>query len=99
MQEGRPNIVDEVMNGKIQLIINTPTAREEKVFDDSYIRKTAIKAKVPYMTTIAAAKASADGIHYIKTHAESEIKSLQELHSEIKDKQKTGSLVWGTDIT
>ena len=52
--------------------------------DDSYLRKAAIKAKVPYMTTIAAAKATAEGIHYIKTHPESEIKSLQEYHSEIK---------------
>ena len=51
MQEGRPNIVDAVMNGKIQLIINTPATQEEKVFDDSYVRKTAIRAKVPYMTT------------------------------------------------
>ena len=52
--------------------------------DDSYLRKAAIKAKVPYMTTLAAAKASAEGIHYVKTNPESEIKSLQEYHSEIK---------------
>ena len=49
-------------------------------------QKAAIKAKVPYMTTVAAAKATAEGIHYVKTHKESEIKSLQELHSEIHDK-------------
>ena len=54
--------------------------------DDSYLRKAAIKAKVPYMTTVAAAKATADGIHYLKTHGGSEVKSLQELHSEIHDK-------------
>lgn len=65
MQEGRPNIVDAVMNGKIQLIINTPATQEEKVFDDSYVRKTAIRAKVPYMTTMAAARATAEGIEAV----------------------------------
>ena len=54
--------------------------------DDSYLRKAAIKAKVPYMTTMAAAKATAEGIHYIKTHEDGELRSLQELHSKIKDK-------------
>ncbi|MDO5156371.1 MAG: carbamoyl-phosphate synthase large subunit [Eubacteriales bacterium] len=84
MQEGRPNIVDEVMNGKIQLIINTPTAREEKVFDDSYIRKTAIKAKVPYMTTMAAAKATAEGICTVVKEGEIGVMSLQDIHAAIK---------------
>ena len=83
LYEGRPNINDLITNGKIQLIINSPVGKDS-VNDDSYLRKAAIKAKVPYVTTIAAAKASADGIHYIKTHPESEIKSLQEYHSEIK---------------
>ena len=59
---------------------------KESVHDDSYLRKAAIKAKIPYMTTIAAAKATADGIHYVKTHERSEVKSLQTLHSEITDK-------------
>ena len=81
MQEGRPNIVDAVMNGKIQLIINTPATKKEKVFDDSYIRKTAIKAKVPYMTTMAAAKATADGIYTVIKEGEIGVKSLQEIHS------------------
>lgn len=85
LYEGRPNILDMITNGDIDLIINSPVGKDS-VNDDSYLRKAAIKAKVPYMTTIAAAKATADGIHYLKTHETSEIKSLQILHSEIKDK-------------
>jgi len=83
LYEGRPNIYDMITNGDIDLIINTPIGKDS-VNDDSYLRKAAIKAKVPYMTTLAAAKAAADGIHYVKHHAEGEIKSLQEYHSEIK---------------
>ena len=85
LSEGRPNISDIIANGEVQLIINSPVGKES-LNDDSYLRKAAIKAKVPYMTTIAAAKATADGIHYIRTHETGEIKSLQELHSEIHDK-------------
>ncbi|MGN0389337.1 MAG: carbamoyl-phosphate synthase large subunit [Wujia sp.] len=84
MQEGRPNIVDEVMNGKIQLIINTPATQEEKIFDDSYVRKTAIRAKVPYMTTMAAAKATAEGIEAVLKYGEIGVMSLQEIHKAIK---------------
>ena len=81
MQEGRPNIVDEVMNGNIQLIINTPAQGAEKSFDDSYVRKTAIKARVPYMTTMAACKATADGIYTVIKEGEIGVKSLQEIHA------------------
>ena len=85
LYEGRPNIADMITNGEIQLIVNSPVGKDS-VHDDSYLRKAAIKAKVPYITTIAAARASAEGIHYVKTHESSELKSLQELHSEIHDK-------------
>ena len=71
-----------ITNGDIQLIVNTP-AGKEAVTDDSYLRKSAIKHKVPYITTLAAAKATAEGIHYVRSHEESELKSLQELHNEI----------------
>ena len=84
MQEGRPNIVDAVMNGKIQLIINTPATQEEKVFDDSYVRKTAIRAKVPYMTTMAAARATAEGIEAVLKYGEIGVMSLQEIHKAIQ---------------
>ena len=85
LYEGRPNILDLITNGKIDLIVNSPIGKDS-VHDDSYLRKAAIKAKVPYMTTIAAASATASGIRYVKEHGDSEVKSLQTLHSEIHDK-------------
>ena len=86
LSEGRPNILDLITNGKIDLIVNSPVGKDS-VNDDSYLRKAAIKAKIPYMTTIAAARATASGIGYVKSHKTSEIKSLQQLHSEIHDKE------------
>ena len=85
LSEGRPNTLDIITNGTVQLIINSP-AGKESMNDDSYLRKAAIKGKIPYMTTMAAAKATADGIHYLKSHKSSELKSLQEIHKEIHDK-------------
>jgi len=61
MHEGRPNIVDAIKNGEIQLVINTPAGRAAK-YDDSYIRKAAIRYKIPYITTTAAAAAAVVGI-------------------------------------
>ncbi len=84
--EGRPNVFDLITNGNIQLVINSP-AGKESMTDDSYLRKAAIKAKIPYMTTVAAAKATADGLHYVKTHGSGRVHSLQSLHSEIRDKE------------
>ena len=81
----RPNTLDLITNGSVDLIVNSPIGKES-VYDDSYLRKAAIKGKIPYMTTIAAAKATAEGIAYLRTHGNSEVKSLQELHSEIHDK-------------
>lgn len=83
--EGRPNVGDMITNGDFDLIINSPVGKDS-VYDDSYLRKAAIKAKAPYITTVAAAKVTAEGIHYLKTHKGSEVKSLQELHGEIHDK-------------
>lgn len=85
LYEGRPNVLDAITNGEIDLIINSPIGKES-VSDDSYLRKAAIKTKTPYMTTIAAAKATIEGIEYLKTHDNCESKSLQQLHSEITDK-------------
>ena len=81
MHEGRPNIVDGIKNKEIQLIINTPSGKLGK-HDDSYIRKAAIKYKVPYVTTTAAAVAAAKGIaahHRVKGR----VKSLQSYHKDI----------------
>ena len=86
LYEGRPNILDLITNGKIDLIVNSPVGKDS-IHDDSYLRKAAIKAKIPYMTTIAAAKATASGIQYVKLHGDSDVKSLQMLHGEIKDKE------------
>jgi len=82
LYEGRPNVGDMITNGDFDLIINSPVGKDS-VHDDSYLRKAAIKAKVPYITTVAAAKVTAEGIHYVKTHSSSQVKSLQELHGEI----------------
>ncbi|MBR6637819.1 MAG: carbamoyl-phosphate synthase large subunit [Lachnospiraceae bacterium] len=84
LQEGRPNIADLIMNGQIQLVINTPSGKES-AFDDSYIRKTAIKKKIPYMTTMAAAMATAEGIKAVKTKGQIEVCSLQEIHKNITE--------------
>ena len=85
LYEGRPNILDAITNGEIDLIINSPVGKES-VHDDSYLRKAAIKARIPYMTTMAAAKATAEGIAYVKKNGSAEVRSLQELHSLIKEK-------------
>jgi carbamoyl-phosphate synthase large subunit len=79
VSEGRPNIVDAIKNSEIQLIINTPVGKRSKT-DDSYIRKAAIKYKVPYITTTAAAAASVKGIA-ARQGKESEVKSLQNYHA------------------
>ena len=84
LQEGRPNIADLIMNGQIQLVINTPSGKES-AFDDSYIRKTAIKKKIPYMTTMAAGMATAEGIKAVKTKGQIEVCSLQEIHKNITE--------------
>ena len=82
--EGRPNIADEIANGEIQLIINTP-AGKTSAHDDSYIRKNAIKHRIPYITTMAAAKASAEGIRAIKQKTHFGVKSLQAHHADITE--------------
>ena len=84
LYEGRPNILDAITNGEIDIIVNSPVGKDS-VNDDSYLRKAAVKAKIPYMTTIAAAKAAIEGIAAVKKNGNGEIKSLQALHSEIKD--------------
>ena len=86
LSEGRPNILDLITNGYIDIIVNSPVGKDS-VNDDSYLRKGAIKAKIPYYTTIAAAKAAAEGIAYVKAHQDQneEVNSLQGLHAQISD--------------
>jgi len=85
LYEGRPNVLDLITNGDINLIVNSPVGKDS-VHDDSYLRKAAIKARVPYVTTIAAARATVKGILYVQKNGNADVKSLQLLHSEIKDK-------------
>ena len=82
LHEGRPNIADAIKNGEIQLLINTPVGKLG-AHDDSYIRKAAIRYKVPYITTTAAALAAAQGIAACRKGRE-EIHSLQEYHAAIR---------------
>jgi len=79
--EGRPDIVDGIMNGEIQLVVNTPIGRMGK-HDDSYIRKTAIKYRVSYITTLAAALAAAKGISAVRK-GRGKAKSLHGYHADI----------------
>ncbi len=81
LHEGRPNVVDAITNGEIQLVINTPVGKLSQ-HDDSYIRKAAIRNKIPYITTLSAAEAAAEGIAALRK-GQSEVKSLQEYHAGI----------------
>lgn len=76
--EGRPNILDAMKNGEIQLVVNTPAGKQSQ-YDDSYIRKTAIRLRIPYMTTLAAAVAAVQGIEAIRKDPET-VMSLQDYH-------------------
>ncbi len=81
LHEGRPNIADAIINKEIQLIINTPVGKSGKV-DDSYIRIMAIQHKIPYITTMAAAKASVDAIEAMR-NKEIVPKALQDYHKSV----------------
>jgi carbamoyl-phosphate synthase large subunit len=81
MHEGRPNIIDAIKNNQIQLIVNTPVGKHSQ-HDDSYIRKAAIKYKIPYITTTTAAAATAKGIA-ARRGRETTVKSLQSYHAAI----------------
>ena len=83
VHEGRPNIEDAVKNREIQLVINTPGGKFS-VTDDSYIRKAAIRHKIPYITTVAAACAAAEGIA-ARRKGEGDVRSLQEYHRAVRD--------------
>jgi carbamoyl-phosphate synthase large subunit len=88
LHEGRPNIVDAITNGKIQLVVNTPVGKMSQ-FDDSYIRKSAVKYKVPYITTLSAAAAAAEGIGTYRSGG-SEVKSLQDYHASVTKRREAG---------
>jgi len=81
LHEGRPNIEDAIKNREINLVINTPVGKKSQ-HDDSYIRKSAIRYKVPYITTLAAALAAVKGIADFKK-GKTTVRSLQDFHKDI----------------
>ena len=87
ISEGTPHVEDLITNGTIQIVINTPSPVKDSAVDDGALRKAAVRARIPYVTTIVAAKASADGIHRMITHGRSPVLSLQEWHHMITDKK------------
>ena len=83
INQGRPNVLDLIVNREVSLVINTPSPRRDSLADDASIRKAAIKYGVPYMTTLAAAHASALGIAAARRGGGG-VRSLQEYHRELK---------------
>jgi carbamoyl-phosphate synthase large subunit len=81
IHEGRPNIGDAIKDGQIQLVINTPSGKMS-VTDDSYIRKTAIRHGVPYITTLTAALATVEGIASCHRQ-DTGVKALQDYHADM----------------
>ncbi len=83
INEGRPNVLDVILNRQVCLVINTPSGRRDARADDASIRKAALKYKVPYLTTLAAAAASAQGIRAARDSAGG-VKSIQSYHADIR---------------
>ena len=80
--EGRPDCLDVIKNREVSLIVNTPSGRRDARADDCRIRQSAIKYKVPYLTTVAAACAAAEGIAAAMS-GQGEVRSLQDYHARI----------------
>jgi carbamoyl-phosphate synthase large subunit len=82
LHEGRLNIVDAIENKKIQLVFNVPVGRKGKE-DDGYIRKAAIKHRIPYITSAEAVVATVEGI-CAAIRSEITVKSLQAYRRDLK---------------
>jgi carbamoyl-phosphate synthase large subunit len=80
VKEGRPNVVDLIKGDRIQLIVNTPSG-PEPWFDEKAIRRAAVTARIPTITTISAARAAAEGIAALQ-RGEVRVQALQQLHAE-----------------
>ncbi len=78
VNEGRPNIVDLIKNGKVNMVINTPLGRES-FYDEKSIRRAAVRYNVPCITTLSAASAAARGIRAMSGHG-AEVAAIQDLH-------------------
>jgi carbamoyl-phosphate synthase large subunit len=79
VQEGRPNAVDLIKGDRIQLIVNTPRG-QDTLFDEKAIRRAAVLARIPTITTLAAAQAAAEGIAAVQKHQVT-VYALQQLHA------------------
>ena len=82
--EARPDILDRIKNRDVHLIINTPSPLRDARADDASIRQAAIKHRIPYITTLAAAQAAVHGIAAAQTGGSGGVKSLQAYHEGIK---------------
>jgi len=80
VKEGRPNVVDLIKGDRIQLIVNTPQG-QEPFFDEKAIRRAAVTARIPTITTLAAARAAAEGIAALQ-RGDVNVRALQQLHAE-----------------
>ncbi|HSL84997.1 MAG TPA: hypothetical protein VLF66_19635, partial [Thermoanaerobaculia bacterium] len=89
VHEGRPNVVDHLINGEIDLVVNTPIGREGHV-DDSYIRQTALRHNLPCITTLSGARAAVEGIRALRA-GPFEVYSLQELHARVLASSRGGT--------
>ena len=85
INEKRPNVLDLITNGNIDIVVNTPIGKQSTL-DDSYIRKASIKARIPYITTMAAAMATVEGIYDVKHRSRTDVTSLQQFHAQITEK-------------
>jgi carbamoyl-phosphate synthase large subunit len=81
LRAGRPNVLDRVKNGDINFIINTPSGKIPRE-DEVLIRNAALGQKIPIMTTLRAAQASANGIRSLQK-SKVRVRSLQEYHATV----------------
>ena len=82
VKEGRPNVVDLIKGDRIQLIVNTPHG-QDPLFDEKAIRRAAVLQRIPTITTVAAARAAAEGIQAIQRNV-IRVQALQQLHDAVK---------------
>ena len=80
VNEGRPHVGDEILNNRIQLVINTPLGRES-FFDDRTVRRIAMMHGVPCITTLTGAAAAVNAIKALSTEGLT-VRALQEYHAE-----------------
>ncbi len=82
VHEGRPHVIDLILNGQVQMLINTPMGKRAQQ-DDYSMRQAAIAHRVPYTTTLSAASAACDAILAIRSRPAT-VTSLQEWHAKIQ---------------